>query len=147
VIQLNLEDGYNRFIRLVSEARGMTLEEVDSIARGRVWAGQDALDLGLVDRLGNLDQAIASAANLAQLDEFDVHLIEQRLSPGQQIIQDIADSVAIRPLLGSKLASTPESAISAFYRSLNKNLQSLLNFNDPDGLYLQCQECQPMLSP
>ncbi len=147
VIQLNLEDGYNRFIRLVAEARGMTLEEVDSIARGRVWAGQDALDLGLVDSLGNLDQAIASAANLAQLEDFEVQLIEQTLSPGQQLIQDIADSVAIRPLLGSKPASNPESAISSFYRSLNKNLQSLLNFNDPDGLYLQCQECLPMLSP
>ncbi len=151
VMQLNLENGYNRFIQLVAEARGMTLEEVDSIARGRVWAGQDALDLGLVDKLGNLDQAIAAAANLAQLEDFDVQLIEQTLSPGQQLIQDLADSVAIRNLigsnLGSKFASTPESAISAFYRSLNKNLQSLLNFNDPDGLYLQCQECLPMLSP
>jgi len=147
VIQLNLEDGYNRFIRLVAEARNMTLEEVESIARGRVWAGQDALDLGLVDNLGNLDQAISSVATLAQLNNFEVQLIEQTLSPGQQLIQDLANSVAIKTLLGTKVTAIPENAISAFYSSLNKNLQSLLDFNDPEGLYLQCQECLPMLSP
>ncbi len=147
VIQLNLENGYNRFIGLVAEARNMTVEEVDSIARGRVWAGQDALNLGLVDSLGNLDQAIASAATIAQLEDFEVQLIEQSLSPGQQLLQDLANSVASSAFPGNRSTETPESVISNFYRSLNKNLQSLLNFNDPEGLYLQCQECLPMLSP
>ena len=147
VIQLNLEDGYNRFIRLVAEARNMTIEEVDDIARGRVWAGQDAFDLGLVDNLGNLDQAIASVASMARLDNFEIQLIEQSLSPGQQLIQDLVNNVTIKTLLGSRIAATPDSVISDFYSSLNRNLQSLLDFNDPEGLYLQCQECLPMLSP
>ncbi len=147
VIQLNLEDGYNRFIRLVAEARNMTIEEVDDIARGRVWAGQDAFDLGLVDNLGNLDQAIASAATMARLDNFEVQLIEQSLSPGQQLIQDLVNNVTIKTLLGSRIAATPDNPISDFYSSLNRSLQSLLDFNDPQGLYLHCQECLPMLSP
>ena len=54
IIQSEIEYGYKRFIGLVSEARGIPIEEVDRIAQGRVWAGSTALELGLVDNLGNL---------------------------------------------------------------------------------------------
>ncbi|MCZ4298778.1 signal peptide peptidase SppA [Henriciella marina] len=64
-----LERGYDRFIGLVAEGRGMSVQEVDDIARGRVWSGADALDVGLVDEIGGLMDAIAKARELAEIDE------------------------------------------------------------------------------
>ena len=60
-----LERGYNRFVGLVAEGRGMTFDEVNEVARGRVWSGEDALDVGLVDQLGGLMDAIDKARDLA----------------------------------------------------------------------------------
>lgn len=68
-----LKRGYDRFLTLVAEGRGMTFEEVHEQARGRVWTGEDALDRGLVDELGGLVTAIAKARDLAEIDpESDV---------------------------------------------------------------------------
>jgi protease IV len=64
-----LERGYNRFIGLVAEGRGMTVAEVDRVARGRVWSGDDALQNGLVDELGGLTTAIAKAKQLAEIEQ------------------------------------------------------------------------------
>ncbi|MEE2878515.1 MAG: signal peptide peptidase SppA [Pseudomonadota bacterium] len=62
-----LKRGYDRFIGLVAEGRGMTVEEVDAIARGRVWKGEDALEVGLVDQLGGLIDAVAKAREMAEI--------------------------------------------------------------------------------
>jgi protease-4 len=63
-----LERGYNRFIGLVAEGRNMSLEQVDAVARGRVWSGEDALAQGLVDELGGLSTAIEKARILAEIE-------------------------------------------------------------------------------
>jgi len=150
ILQSMLEEGYQQFISLVAAARNMTLEEVDAIAQGRVWSGEDAFELGLVDNLGDLDAAIVSAAGLAELDSYEVQLIEQQLSPGQQLIQDLTNSVIVKS--GIKLARVeqktifkPGDVLASFFNTLNADLNALLNYNDPRGLYLQCQECQPVL--
>ncbi|MEM7328532.1 MAG: signal peptide peptidase SppA [Pseudomonadota bacterium] len=79
-----LERGYSRFTNLVSEGRNLTLSEVDDIARGRVWSGEDALEIGLVDELGGLTAAIAKAKVLAEIeDESDVRIISYpQVTPG-----------------------------------------------------------------
>lgn len=70
-----LQRGYDRFTTLVSEGRGLSLEQVDEIARGRVWSGSDAAEIGLVDELGGLSTAIAKARELAEIDpESDIRL-------------------------------------------------------------------------
>ncbi|RLE17218.1 MAG: signal peptide peptidase SppA, partial [Acidobacteria bacterium] len=80
IIQSIINRGYHEFITLAAEARGVTPEDIDSIAQGRVWSGEDAHSLGLIDQLGGLDDAIASAAKLADLgDEFSVKYIEKEL--------------------------------------------------------------------
>lgn len=151
VLQLTLEDGYNRFITLVAESRNMTIEEADAIARGRVWSGEDALAIGLVDNLGSLEDAVAAAARLAGLEAYDSKLVEMPLTPGQQFLQDLVDNVLVRtfipalPAARSPLAAT--GMLGNFYRVLNADLQDLLQFNDPRGLYLHCQECQAVLAP
>ena len=70
ILQNNIEFGYKRFIGLVSETRGMSLEEVDKIAQGRVWAGSTALELGLIDNLGNLKSAINRAGRTCRIRRF-----------------------------------------------------------------------------
>ncbi len=159
ILQLTLEDGYRRFISLVATARNMSVEEADALARGRVWSGEDALTLGLVDKIGNLEQAVASAATLAQLESYAIQIIKQELTPGQQLIQDLANSVtftsainfvfnpAIKRHFMSQEAIATNSVIADFYTVVNENLQAIFQFNDPNGLYLQCQECQTALSP
>ena len=71
-LQASIEDIYSTFTKRVADGRHLTVSFVDSIGQGRVWAGSDALKLGLVDDLGNIDNAIAKAAKLAQLDKYDV---------------------------------------------------------------------------
>jgi protease IV len=147
VLQSMLEDGYNRFITLVAESRDMSLEEVDAIAQGRVWSGEDAHNLGLVDNLGNLDAAIASAASLAGLNEYSTQMVEQPLSPGQQLLQDLTNNVLLKIFqTKQQVFVAPTDILSDFYSTLNNDLQALLQFNDPNALYLHCQECMPMLS-
>ena len=74
VAQANVEAIYGRFTGLVARARNMPVERVQDIAEGRVWAGGTARQLGLVDRFGGLEDAVAEAARLARLDPDTVHL-------------------------------------------------------------------------
>jgi len=67
-----LEDGYNLFVEMVAEGRGMTFEEVDSVGRGRVWSGSDALEIGLIDEYGGVVDAVYHAARLTGLDIDEV---------------------------------------------------------------------------
>ena len=90
-INEGVTDIYNDFIELVAKGRGMSVEEVDEVARGRVWSGKDALAIGLVDELGNLDDAIAAAEVLAGLESGAdrVYLPEQQ-DPFEAFIEDLA---------------------------------------------------------
>lgn len=71
-LQASIEDIYSTFTKRVADGRHLDVAYVDSIGQGRVWAGSDALKLGLVDKLGNINDAIQKAAELAQLEGFDV---------------------------------------------------------------------------
>jgi len=67
-----IEQIYTTFLQRVADGRGMSIEAVDSIAQGRVWSGKEALDNGLVDELGTLDDAVAYAADLAEVNDYRV---------------------------------------------------------------------------
>lgn len=67
VIQVSVDNIYDRFKTIVAEGRGMTKEQVNTIARGRVWTGRDAKEIGLVDELGGLNDAIIFAAEKASI--------------------------------------------------------------------------------
>lgn len=89
IIQREIEFGYRQFIDGVSRGRSLSVEEVEALAQGRVWSGADALDLGLVDRLGGLQEAIADAASLADLRPGDYRLerFEPELPWGLKLLQ------------------------------------------------------------
>ena len=80
ILQRNVETSYGNFLSLVSNARDMTLDEVDDVAQGRVWIGTDALELGLVDELGTLEDAVNAAAEFAALENYDTFYVQRTLS-------------------------------------------------------------------
>ncbi len=94
-IQTVIDRGYRQFIGKVAEARGKTAEQIDEIARGRVWSGAQAHERGLVDELGTLHEAIAEAAKAANLGErYDVSYVEKELSPFEKFLADATQSQA-----------------------------------------------------
>ncbi|QSX35208.1 signal peptide peptidase SppA [Shewanella avicenniae] len=136
-IQMHIERGYHNFISMVAESRHMTLEQVDSIAQGRVWSGIEAKKLGLVDELGDLDAAIGKAAELAKLTSYDLRVIEKELSPEQKMLQAV---------LGSAAAYLPQTTIKMsttekLMQQLNKVAEDFAAFDDPKNVYLYCEAC------
>lgn len=90
VIQSIIEHGYRQFVGLVAEHRGKTSEQVEDIAEGRVWTGAQARDRGLVDQLGTLEEAVASAARIAGIaDDHETVYVAPAMSPWQRFFADI----------------------------------------------------------
>lgn len=71
-MQDNINRGYDLFVKRCAEGRNKTITEIDSIGQGRVWTGEDALEIGLVDQLGGMNEAFAEAAKLAKLDKYQI---------------------------------------------------------------------------
>ena len=141
IVQLNIERGYRDFIELVANNRDMTTEQVDAIAQGRVWSGSKALELGLVDALGNIDNAIEAAAELANLQSYDSLLIEQEKSPRALFLQSLFGQASI--LLGepSNIEYSGNS-ITKILSQLSLELKQLAQLNDPQGIYSFCLACE-----
>lgn len=94
ISQLSVENIYRRFLGLVAQARGMRPERVDGIAQGRVWDGGSAQQLGLVDRFGDLDDALTEAARLAKLDPAKArpYYIEPEVDPFTAFVTQMIES-------------------------------------------------------
>lgn len=86
LLQNNVNRGYMLFKKRVAEGRKMTMEQVENIAQGRVWLGQDAIKLKLVDELGGLDDAIAKAAKLAKMNDYETASYPSPLSTWEQLL-------------------------------------------------------------
>ncbi len=139
LIQLNIERGYRDFINLVANNRGMTLEQVDKIAQGRVWSGVKAKANGLVDELGELEDAISSAAELANLDSYQVLTIEKQPSSTDIFMKNLLGNVSI--LLPRQQPDTL-GPLQQFYLKIKSDYQLLNALNDPQGSYTLCLSCQ-----
>ncbi len=138
-IQLSVEDTYQRFIGLVSKGRGLSPEEAEKAAEGRVWTGEDAKALGLVDEFGNLDDAIKAAAELANLKEWQVTPIEQEESTKDKFLRQLFDSSA--RVLAPQLQSWLPAGFGKALMEVNRSLDPLTRFNDPQGTYAFCPVC------
>tara|TARA_R110002051_G_scaffold148458_1_gene221047 strand:+ start:20 stop:1780 length:1761 start_codon:yes stop_codon:yes gene_type:complete len=88
-IQESIEDTYQTFLQRVSEGRNMTMAQVDSVAQGRVWSGNEALEIGLVDELGNLNDAINAAAEMASLGSYGVKKFPKYKSGFERFMEDL----------------------------------------------------------
>ncbi len=134
--------GYADFVEGVAAGRNKTPEEVDEVARGRVWAGADALELGLVDHLGGLEEAISAAAIRAELGEdYRVTYLQQERDWRSRaldwfihaVISHLGPLPSLQPLLSLRTEGV-EDVLEA--------LDSLEEFGDPNGFYAYCF-CEP----
>jgi protease-4 len=143
IAQQYIDNGYRDFLARVSEARKMTPEQVDKIARGRVWSGEDAKGLGLVDQLGGLDPAIASAAKRAKLEKgYRTWYIEKEKSFRERLMSMLA-AQALDVAVAAGWASAPSPSASGLsvagrLQSLQADIERLGRWNDPRGIYAHC---------
>ena len=140
LIQRSIERGYEKFITLVADNRNMTLEQVDSISQGRVWIGSTALELGLVDQLGTMKEALAAAAELAELDNYEVTYIQRTLSPKELFIQELLNNTAVWLVETQIQQST--SPLIGMIRSVVRDIDGITRLNDPKATYALCLECK-----
>ena len=98
VMQKNIENIYSDFVSKVSEGRKMKTASVDSIGQGRVWSGKRAKELGLIDEMGGLDDAIRGAAELAKIDKFSVREFPVIEDPYTKIISGLTGEIRMRIL-------------------------------------------------
>lgn len=87
-----LDQVYNEFIEKVAEGRGRDVAYIDSIGRGRVWTGHDALEIGLVDEIGGLEDALAYAAEQAELEDYDIKELPKKDDPFEQFMKEFASN-------------------------------------------------------
>ena len=137
LMQTHIEHGYRQFLSLVAKGRNMTVEQVDQIAQGRVWSGEKAFEFGLVDQLGNFDDAVKAAAQLANLEDYSTKVIEKTLTPMEQFYRDVfnaaVESMGIEP--------QSQTVIGKLLGQVESNLNTFNSFDDPQHAYLFCMEC------
>ncbi|MEQ5807545.1 signal peptide peptidase SppA [Alteromonas sp. NFXS44] len=140
ILQRNVESAYLQFITMVGESRGMSPEAVDKIAQGRVWIGSQALELGLVDELGDLDDAVASAAEIAGLETWDTQYVERILSPQEQFWKEFFGQALV---WGAKMQfADNDSHLMKMVKNLLAETGTVTSLNDPRGVYTLCLQCK-----
>ena len=113
-IKEGIEHVYATFKQRVAEARGLSLDEVEAIAQGRVWTGKQALENGLIDGLGGMDQALAAAARLAEIEEYNL-ISYPKIEPE---LEDIFSAMGPFSKIEEKIYANYPSEISAFLTGL-----------------------------
>lgn len=121
---------YSYFLSIVAEAREMSLAQVAELAQGRVWLGKEALDLNLVDELGEIEAAIAKTAELAGVSSYRV-----------EYIQPSNDSLSPLDTLLTKLRNQALRAIFPKGLTSSQTLQEIKYLQDPLNVYAQCRYC------
>ncbi len=144
-IQGTIEHDYRRFLALVGKARGMSVDQVNNIAQGRVWDGGTARQIKLVDRFGSIDDAIAEAAKRAKLgkDSYSVKYLETEPDPFEQFVSGM-----FAPAEEEKQASGLVARLAWQQRAaLGQVLGDLNVLGGAEGVQAWCLECSGALPP
>ena len=128
---------YGKFIQVVAQGRGLSTDEVEAVAEGRVWSATDAVAAGLVDGLGNLEQAVEVAAAHAGIDDYEVDYVQQPLSPADLVFQQLAERVSL-PLSHS---GETVAVLLDMARPLLVAVAEVSALQDPRHLYFRCLAC------
>ena len=139
IIQTEIDSGYQKFLELVAKGRNMTTEQVNEIAQGRVWSGSQGHKLGLVDNLGSLNDAIKSAAALAEFEEdkYDIWNVKRELSEKELFLRDLLNTSEVTETLKSSADRKPSLADKAL-NDVTQSLKTLNMWNDPNHIYSNC---------
>ncbi|WP_438403760.1 signal peptide peptidase SppA [Escherichia coli] len=139
MMQLSIENGYKRFITLVADARHSTPEQIDKIAQGHVWTGQDAKANGLVDSLGDFDDAVAKAAELAKVKQWHLEYYVDEPTFFDKVMDNMSGSVrAMLPDVFQAMLPAPLASVASTVKSESDKLAA---FNDPQNRYAFCLTC------
>jgi protease-4 len=126
---------YNRFVSLVAESREESEDYIRTIAEGRVWIGTKALEINLVDEIGNFDDAVAKAAELAGIEEYEVDYFKETLDPEIEVLLELTESFDIKLIDQQTLNS---------FKSMTEILNEVLQVSKPTTL-IACQTCEVAL--
>ena len=119
-IQAGVDDIYDKFVNKVSANRNMPYEEIHAIAKGRIWSGEKALQLGLIDKIGDLDDALESASNMAEIDDFKVVRYFKELDPFEVFINELLDNLDISFDFGNR-SKQILNLLNSEYKFINKD--------------------------
>ena len=126
-----IEATYETFLEKVAQGRGITMAQADSVAQGRVWSGVDAKRLGLVDELGGLDEAIAAAAKMVDLDNYGIRKLPKYKSDFEKLMEDLGGATTkskesiIKEEIGAEAYAILKEIKSAME---NKGIQARMPF-------------------
>src|SRR5215475_3394436 len=137
LLQSTVTRGYAEFLERVANGRKKTRDEVDKVAQGRVWAGNDAHRIGLVDQLGSFNDAAKAAARRAKVTDYALEFIEPELTWAQALLMQHRSSVAALLLR----ASPGEAALLQLaqrFDPVTREAQRLARFSTPNHLYAYC---------
>jgi protease-4 len=140
LLQSQVDRGYQEFVNRVAAGRRETPQQIDSIGQGRVWAGADARKIGLVDHLGDLEDAVKAAAHLANITRYQVQFIQPHVSWAEQLIQQTQAraAVAAASLLPAAAPSLGLARVADQLNPLTRNIARLARFSVPGHLYSYC---------
>ena len=133
--RMTIKNVYDKFVKLVSEGRNVSIEKVNEIAMGRVWTGKQALDLDLVDEIGSLNDAIKKAADLSNSKNYNTKRFNQRINPLLDFIPFLNNKLGI---LNFGVFNKEDLGLGYSFSSLFKDIR---NYNDPKSLYYLCGTC------
>ena len=131
-IQASIENTYKKFVSKVAENRGMDYEEVLPIAGGRIWAGYKALELGLVDKIGGLDEAVKSAAKRAEIEDYEIKNYKKPMDPFEVFLNELLDNINVDINVDPRL------------KLINNSLKKHQKLLEPENknILFYCFECE-----
>jgi protease-4 len=122
---------YDRFINFVAESRSQTYDDIKAVAGGRVWIATSAKDIGLVDEIGGIDDALTYAASLAELEDYQVEYYGQELSPEEMILKELLEQLDVS--IGEPKVLSALDGIARLYGTL-------IDIHEPKALFT-CKDC------
>ena len=137
LLQSQIDRGYDEFLARVAAGRKKTPDQIDPIAQGRVWAGSDALRIGLIDHLGHFNDAVKGAARRARITDYAVEFIEPELTWAQQLALELRSRMA-RMLLRMSPDARSLSELAQRFDPVTREVMRLSRFSEPDRLYAYC---------
>lgn len=136
IVQKLVDRVYDDFVGIVAEGRGLERNQVDAIAQGRVWLGQQAKANGLIDNFGNLNDAILLAQKLAKVEHAEIVQYPSLHEGRENFLQKLLSDEEDEPFLFTK--TTANNPALQFIRAHWEMLKQIQSYNDPQGAYLIC---------
>ena len=124
-------DAYDRFINFVAESRSQSYEDIKEIAGGRIWIATSAKEIGLVDEIGGIDDAITYAANIAELEDYTVEYYGEERSLEETILKELLENFDVS--LGEPKVLSALNGLASLY-------ETLTGIQEPKAL-LTCKDC------